>query len=318
MRDVNDGGAPEALTGASRVSPPISVGVPVYNGEKYVQIALDALLEQTFSDFEIIICDNASTDGTRAICEAYAARDPRIRYVRNAKNIGANANFHLAFTRARGQYFLWNSVDDYFAPEYLEKCKAVLDADAGAVLCCAKVNVVDEAGAIIEQSNDTQELPQESAAARFKQKFLQDERNNTLYGLIRADVLRRTRVVENYTGSDNVLMEHLALYGRFREVPEHLFFRRTHPEAFTYAPTIERLREYYAPGTVSGGGRLALVASRHIVEYVRIAFSTPLPLRDRVTLVSYLLRATWWKKGVMLKELLTLTAIYLRKEKRGA
>jgi glycosyltransferase involved in cell wall biosynthesis len=300
------------------IAPPISVGVPVYNGEKYLRVALDALLKQTFADFEIIICDNASTDATQAIAQEYAARDPRIRYVRSAKNIGANGNFHYVFTLARGQYFQWNSVDDYFAPVYLEKCKAVLDSDAGAVLCCAKVSVIDEAGAIIEQSKDAQELPQTSAAERFKQKFAQDSRNNTLYGLIRSEVLRKTKVVENYTGSDNVLMEHLALYGRFREVPDYLFFRRTHPDAFTYAPTIERIRQFYAPEAASGGGKFGLVASRHIFEYARIISSTPIPLADRAALVSFLLRTAWWKKGVMLKEIVALITFSFRKGGRIA
>lgn len=88
----------EIATVRSTKVPPISVGVPVYNGEKYLRVALDALLKQTFADFEIIICDNASTDATQAIAQEYAARDPRIRYVRSAKNIGANGNFHYVFT----------------------------------------------------------------------------------------------------------------------------------------------------------------------------------------------------------------------------
>ncbi len=300
------------------MAPPISVGVPVYNGEKYLRVALDGLLKQTFTDFEIIICDNASTDLTQAICLEYAARDPRIRYVRNAKNIGANSNFHYVFTLGRGKYFQWNSVDDYFAATYLEKCKEVLDSDPRAVLCCAKVSVIDESGAIIEESRDAQELLQASAAQRFKQKFAQDARNNTLYGLIRSDVLRKTKVVENYTGSDNVLMEHLALYGRFREVPEYLFFRRTHPDAFTYAPTIERIREFYAPEAISGGERFGVIASRHVIEYFRVIFSTPLPLLEKLELLGFLLRFVWWKKGVMLREMTMLGASFFKKQRRSA
>ncbi len=299
-------------------SPSISVGVPVYNGEKYLRIAIDALLQQTFSDFEIVICDNASTDSTPAICEEYARRDPRIRYFRHANNIGANGNFHHVFTLAQGAYFQWNSVDDYFASTYLEKCKAVLDSDPGAVLCCAKVSVIDERGVVIEQSKDAQELPQPSAVERFKQKFVQDARNNTLYGLIRSDILRKTKVVENYTGSDNVLMEHLALYGRFREVPERLFLRRTHPDAFTYAPTMERMRQYYAPGELTGGERLAVIASRHVLEYLRVVFSTPLDWGEKLKLFAFLMRFIWWKKRVMWREMTMLGMSLLRKERRSA
>lgn len=310
MNDVTSAASP-ALNG-SGTPPPITVGVPVYNGEKYMRIALDALLKQTFTDFEMIIGDNASTDKTQAICEEYAKRDPRIRYVRNPENIGANANYHYLFSLARGRYFLWNSVDDYIAPAYLERCKAVLDSDPGAVLCCARVSAIDEAGNIIEQLNDPQELAHESPSERFKQKFRQDSRNNTVYALIRSDAMRKTRVVANYLGSDNVLMEHLALYGRFREVPEYLFFRRTHPGAFTYASTIERFRQYYAPSSTGAGGRFALVATRHFFEYVRVVFSTPLPVAEKTLLWMFLLRQVWWQKSVILKEVLTMLSARFR------
>lgn len=95
-----------------QIVPGVSVGLPVYNGERYLAAAVDTILGQTFEDFELIIADNASTDGTAAIARDFAKRDARVRYVRNATNIGAIANFNLVFKLARGEYFKWNGYDD--------------------------------------------------------------------------------------------------------------------------------------------------------------------------------------------------------------
>ena len=78
--------------------PPVTIGLPVYNGEKFLRQALDSLLGQTMGDFELIICDNASSDATGQICRAYARADRRVRYYRNATNIGAPRNLAVAST----------------------------------------------------------------------------------------------------------------------------------------------------------------------------------------------------------------------------
>src|ERR1700753_3521498 len=113
--------------------PRVSLGMPVYNGEKYLEAALDSLLAQTFTSFELIVCDNASTDGTQAICERYAARDSRIRYERNERNMGASWNFNPVYSLARAPYFKQAAHDDLCEPEFLERCVAVLDRDPDVV-----------------------------------------------------------------------------------------------------------------------------------------------------------------------------------------
>jgi glycosyltransferase involved in cell wall biosynthesis len=114
--------------------PKVSIGMPVYNGENFIVESLDALFAQTFTDFELIICDNASTDRTGEICREYAARDARIRYCRNETNIGASANYNLTFELARGDYFKWAAHDDICAPTYVERCVEALDRDPGVAL----------------------------------------------------------------------------------------------------------------------------------------------------------------------------------------
>src|SRR5262245_20089689 len=100
-------------------APRVSVGIPVRNGQRFLADALDSLLAQTFTDFEIIVCDNASTDRTEQICRRYLARDPRVRYHRNARDIGPAANHNVGFQMSRGEYFRWHAHDDMVAPEYL-------------------------------------------------------------------------------------------------------------------------------------------------------------------------------------------------------
>jgi len=112
--------------------PQVSIGMPVYNGEPFIQEALDSLLAQTFADFELIISDNASTDGTEAICREYAARDKRIRCVRQPENLGAAANFQFVLDEAVGEYFMWAAADDVWLPKFIETCMKLLKTDASA------------------------------------------------------------------------------------------------------------------------------------------------------------------------------------------
>src|SRR5262245_52473779 len=99
-----------------RNSPTVSIGLAVYNGGQYLAQAIESILGQSYADFELIISDNASTDETETICRSYVARDERIRYSRNATNIGGARNENLTTTLARGRYFRWAAHDDYLEP----------------------------------------------------------------------------------------------------------------------------------------------------------------------------------------------------------
>src|SRR5688572_7662493 len=123
--------------------PKVSIGLPVYNGENYLSQALDSLLGQTYSDFELIISDNGSTDRTQEICRAYAIKDRRVRYFRSATNRGAAWNFNNVFALSSGKYFKWAAHDDICAPEFLERCLEVLECDPGIVVCFPKTMQMD-------------------------------------------------------------------------------------------------------------------------------------------------------------------------------
>src|SRR5246127_6023313 len=114
-------------------TPLVSVGLFVYNGERFIEEALQSILKQTFTDFELIISDNASTDRTGEIVKAYAERDNRIRYYRNEKNIGAGWNARRVYELATGKYFKWATADDFLEPDLLRRCVEILESDPGCV-----------------------------------------------------------------------------------------------------------------------------------------------------------------------------------------
>src|SRR5712672_2829455 len=107
--------------------PRLSIGLPVYNGENFLAESIEALLGQSYEDFELIISDNASTDGTPDICRRYAKQDSRIRYIRQPRNIGSAPNHNVVIERARGELFKHASHDDLYARDLLERCVAALD-----------------------------------------------------------------------------------------------------------------------------------------------------------------------------------------------
>lgn len=127
----------------------VSIGMPIYNGELFVREALDSLLAQTYTDFELIISNNASTDATESICMEYAARDLRIRYIRQPINVGALANFKLVLNEARGDYFMWAAHDDRWSENWLSEL--FLAHQEQAVLTFGEVVAVDRHGEFIRK-----------------------------------------------------------------------------------------------------------------------------------------------------------------------
>jgi glycosyltransferase involved in cell wall biosynthesis len=114
--------------------PLVSIGLPAHNGARYITQTLNSLISQTFTDFELIISDDASTDRTLAICKEFADKDKRLRLYRNERNIGMLQNFRLVFERSQAQYFMWASDHDVWLPEFIEEHVAVLDQFPEVVL----------------------------------------------------------------------------------------------------------------------------------------------------------------------------------------
>jgi glycosyltransferase involved in cell wall biosynthesis len=218
-------------------NPKVSIGLPVYNGENFLAEALEAILAQTYRDFELIIADNASSDRTEAICREYAEIDDRIRYYRSEENRGASWNFNRSFDLARGEYFKWAAHDDLFAPEFLEKCVAVLDRDPSIAVCHSHVKVIDREGKFyddediyVKLTNENVKLRTDSAIVAERFSDLVNFRHSCyqVFGLIRRSALQQTPLIDKYAGSDRVLLVRLGLLGKFWEIPECLFYLRRH------------------------------------------------------------------------------------------
>lgn len=208
-------------------APRISIGMPVYNGSRFIAEAITSILTQTFEDFELIICDNASTDETREICLQFAAQDVRIRYHRNPKNIGAGPNFNLAVSFARGEYFKWAAHDDLCHPEFLERCINLLDSDPDAVLAFPQARIIDAESNPVELNKENQRTAHKDPVIRFKD-LTRGHRCFQVFGLIRMSDLKATPMIGLFARGDALLLCWLALRGRFVKIDEVMFFPRRH------------------------------------------------------------------------------------------
>jgi glycosyltransferase involved in cell wall biosynthesis len=245
-------------------TPALTIGLPVYNGEQYLAQALDALLAQTYTDFELVISDNASDDATEDICRAYAERDERIRYVRQPVNIGADPNHHFLVEQARGRYFKWAADDDLYEPELLRRCVEALEAHPETVLAHAADAAIDERGEVLGPLPYELDTANPSPSARLR-SLLYVSGGNDDYGVMRTDVVRRIAPygVGAY-GSDRVFVASMLLQGPFRHVPQILYYRREHPERASRASKRERA-VIYDPRRAS---RLRYPTIRLHLEYV--------------------------------------------------
>ena len=220
-------GDPRAKAPDSR-PPTLTIGLPVYNGEEYLTQALDALLAQTYTDYELVISDNASTDRTEEICREYAERDPRIRYVRQPVNVGAGPHHTLLVPLARGKYFKWASHDDLYGPRLIELCVKELDEHPEVVLAHSWDAYNDDHGQVVMEMDYPLDTANPDPAARLR-SLLHVPGGNDFYGVMRTDMLRRVGEHHSYYNADRTFVAGLVLQGTFHQVPEVLYFRRDHP-----------------------------------------------------------------------------------------
>ncbi len=269
--------------------PRVSIGVTAYNNERYLRGALDAVLAQDFTDFEVVICDNQSTDATWEICQTYADKDNRFRIFRNPQNIGLAGNFRRVLELCRGDYFRWTAHDDLMAPTLLSRCVAALDHDPEAVLAYPQGIVIDDDGRELFDCEDEPDIRERSPARRIAHAMKALRYCNSLFGVMRIDVLRRTQMVGQLNASDNRLLIELAARGGFHLVPERLFYRRSHEQSSFGGARDRRQRyEWLEPDVVDTRTR----RSGSDMEWLRLTRQTigvlarnelPLPTRVATT-----------------------------------
>jgi glycosyltransferase involved in cell wall biosynthesis len=215
-------------------NPLVGVGLPVFNGEEFLAAAIDSVLAQTFQDFEIVISDNASTDGTEGICREYASRDARVTYHRASENHGIAWNFNQVFKLSSNEQFMWFSHDDILAPSYLERCVEVLRKDSSVVLCFSNWSEIDATGKLLGSYKSRVTMDSERRVERFRAAIRLDHLCEPWCGVARSEMIRKTGLYGSFADYDRVMFAELGLHGRFVEIPETLFFRREHKGRSVY------------------------------------------------------------------------------------
>jgi glycosyltransferase involved in cell wall biosynthesis len=287
----------------------ISVGLPVFNGEEFLERSIGALQAQTFEDFELVVCDNASTDRTSQILGDLAAADRRIKVFRNPDNIGAAPNWNRVFHLSTSPFFKWATYDDMHAPAYLDRTLEVLRADPSVILCHTQTTLIDEMGQELARDPGTGHYRDRNGnlrygppapgrarshdpVERFRDIFLYTIRCFDAFGLMRREVLARTSLHQSYYGSDRSLLVELSLLGRFDEVPAPLFMKRDHVTTSLTLSAAERARwidPKRAPAKL-------LPQRQHYMQVLRAVLHSPLTVPQKLRCLGIVAGKVNWTK----------------------
>jgi len=280
---------------------PLVMGLPVYNGSRFLAEAVDSLLDQTYGDFILILADNASTDDTEEICRTFAARDPRIRYVRRPRNIGAVANYNGTFDLAQSynpSFFKWCAHDDVCASTLLDHCIHDLRATPNAVLSYPRTVLIDEDGhQLTGLVEDPPRATNDDPIERFRDILFHEVWCFPIFGVMRTRVLAEAGPFLPFSSSDKVLLSKLALLGRFSQTSEVLFLRRVHDSQLTVMAPADKARW-------AGRGHARVPEPVFALEgYLRALREVPLTCRQRrdgyLALTRFLGRRDKWKKTLL-------------------
>ena len=282
--------------------PKVSIGLPVFNGENYLEKAIESILDQTYSDIELVISDNASTDSTSEICRYYTEVDSRVKYFKNNRNIGAAANYNNTFYLTNGEYFKWAAHDDLCGREFIARCVEILDEDKTVVLAYPRAIPVDTSGRKLEPYVVTLNTDSPKAFKRFR-GLLRGHNCYEIFGLIRRDALEKTNLMGAYAHGDGVLLAHLALIGRFAEIPEHLFYPRSHPTQSMAimkkkggGPTTEEYVNYATWFNPMLKGKMVFPYWKMFFEYCRIIYTSSISYFEKIVCYRYLLKWVYIKR----------------------
>ncbi len=285
-------------------TPRLSIALPVYNGERYLAATIEGLLAQSYTDFELILADNASTDATESICRAFAARDRRVRYDRAERNLGAAWNFNRSFDMARGEYFKWAAHDDLHHPLFLQRCIEVLDARPEVVLCFTRTEFIDGEGRHLREYPFPVDVNNASRRQLFTVYATAGHIMHEIFGVIRRQALVGSPLIGSYVGSDVVLVGMLSLKGRFHQVQELLFQHREHEgrSTRTAGGSLGYTRWFDSRVKV----RVVMPYWRRVWENTRSVMKAQLPAGAKLGHLVDVARTANWNRRQLASELLQL------------
>ncbi len=265
--------------------PLVSVGVPVYQGEEFLDETLYALRKQEYPNLEIVISDNASTDRTPEIIAKHAAEDDRVQNVRQESNIGAAENYNVVFRAASGDYFAWNAHDDLFTPDFFLSGTRALAADPEAVVAVARPFRVDTQGEKLEEFEVPEELYSPKPHVRFR-AAARSSPEALVFGLYRREALAATRLHGHFAGSDRNLVSEAMLYGRVTRAGSSEFYllehksRSVRSHSRSQGKRLSHARDaWYDPQRKN---RMVFPNWRRLGSYVGAVTSAPLGFVERI------------------------------------
>ena len=296
----------------TRKTAKVTVGLPVYNGEKYLAEAIESMLCQTYEDFVLLVLDEASGDATEDIGRTYERQHDRVRYYRNERNLGLAPNFNKAFRLSSSPYFKWAAYDDLCGPEFLERCVDVLDSDPSVVLAHTEMQPIDERGAFLPFDQEHQAFVDRGGNFRYPdlnrrvdlrsldvvtlfKAILHKGPGHELYGLIRTSALQKTSLLRSH---GRLLLNELGFMGRIHHVPEPLFFPRFHSENVHRETRRERL--HMQTGRTP---KIVLPPWREFIDYLSVITAADITslqkLRCAWALMQYAARPTSIKYALL-------------------
>jgi glycosyltransferase involved in cell wall biosynthesis len=283
-------------------SPRVIIGLPVYNGERFIGAAIESHLTQSFDNFDLIISDNGSTDSTREICSDYASNDKRIRYLQSPENRGILWNHRRVLEEIQNpnQYFRWAGADDVMEPGLLQVMVDVLDSRPDVEAVVPDTKNIDEHGEIIGSAPRTLNLQSPDAFERARDVLLASYQHVIAYGLLRASTVRVMRTGPNYPGWDSVFVWELALRGKLVQPAEPALLRRFHAGSISRVRNVSEVRRWVEPNSVPG---MNFPHWSWAYERARALIACPLSTRDRLRIGRFLARTTLWQRGAMVRDI---------------
>lgn len=277
----------------------VAIGVPVYNGARYLRQAVESLLGQTWRDLEVVLSDNASTDETPDIARDLVARDARVRYHRNEQNLGVFRNYDRALELTTAPFFKWAASNDLCGPGHIAACMAVLQADPAVCLAYPGTCLFQDDPADATPYDLDPEALQDDPVDRFRHILSSLRLNNAFNGVYRSDALRRTSLNGEYLGSDMVVVAEIALQGKVKRAPGRHFYRRMTPEAASAAMDPASRRAFFAGTGRDVHGTPVLDRNLQLMRAIR---GTPLTRGERRRAWWYMAHRLWWSRHDVLAE----------------
>lgn len=218
--------------------PLVSVGLPIYNEERFIRATLSALVNQSYPNLEIIVSNNASTDNTAEICKQYAEQNSVIKLFENEQNLGVSENSRIVLRKSTGKYFMWASGHDLWDAKFIESAVACLEKDTQAVIAFAPNNWIDENSVEMKQCSGWSDTTGLGPCSRLIVTLLGSM--NPVLGLIRREGLLQLPKIHGCVGSDLLVLSELSLKGSFATIPTASWSRREFREETQYSEKIDR------------------------------------------------------------------------------